>query len=359
MPVTTTSEPARHDPSRARVALRVAGSAVAALAVVLLVAAMILLRDQRPRIETRRSRLASATVAPAPERDSLHRVELVHLRATSGLDVELAVKHPSSGAAATGDGAGAPAATVARIAQLDGTAADCPDGRRPAVILLGGHRTGRNAVHLVSDTRGTIVAAMSYPFAGNHRAKGMQIVRQIPEIRRAIFDTPAALMLVVDHLAAHPCVDPARIEAAGVSLGAPFVVIAGAMDERIARVWAVHGGGGVYEPLEFNLRRQVGSRLFSIPLAGLATLLLSGDRLAPERWAGELAPRPFVMVNALHDERIPRASVDRLYRSASEPKEMIWMPGAHVRSEAEVVRPLIQLVLDRVTTETSEAPPPR
>ena len=306
------------------------------LAVVVL-GAFTLLRDPRPHIEQRRSRLVSATTeaapsgaSPAVEVDTLHRVEYVRLRAASGLDVELAIKWPRD------------------------AAARCVSGEaRPAVILLGGHRTGRNAVHLVHDTRGTVVVALSYPFAGNHRVKGLAIVREVPAIRTAVLDTPAALMLAVDYLVAQPCVDPTRIETVGVSLGAPFAVIAGAMDRRIARVWAVHGAGGIYAPLEFNLRRQLGSRAGSVPLAAFGAVLLSGERLAPERWAPAIAPRPLVMINALDDERIPRHSVERLYRSAAEPKEMIWMPGAHVRSEAEAVRPLIDLVLTRIVGETA------
>jgi len=283
-----------------------------------------LLRDQRPRFERRRARILSATSTPAPARpDSAYRVDLVHLRSSSGLEVELAVKRPA--------------------ADSDETTA-----RRPLVILLGGHRTGRDAVHLIGDTRGTVVAALSYPYRGNHRVKGWAIVPEIPAIRSAILDTPAAVLLALDYLADQPDIDRERIEAVGVSLGAPFVTIAAALDPRIARVWVVHGSGGAYTPLEFNLRRQLGSRAASVPIAGLATMLISGPRLAPERWVGDIAPRPLVMINAIDDERLPRASIARLYESAGEPKEQIWVAGGHVRSEADAVRPLVSLVLDRM-----------
>jgi hypothetical protein len=320
-------------PKRGRI-LRSLAIALAVVLAVGLIASAFLLRDPRPYIERRRSHLVSATAVPAPAPasgvDSMHRVEHVHLRAASGLELDFAVKRPAT----------------------DDAACTAGGGRR-AIILLGGHRTGRNAVNLIADTRGTVVVALSYPFAGNHRVKGPAIAREVPGIRTAIFDTPAAVMLAMDYLVTQPCIDPARIEAVGVSLGAPFMVIAGAMDSRIARVWAVHGAGGIYEPLEFNLRRQLGSRVASVPLATLGSVLLAGERLAPERWAHEISPRPLVMVNALGDQRIPRHSVDRLYESAGEPKEMIWVPGVHVRSEAEAVRPLIDLVLTRITSESS------
>lgn len=328
----TTGDPVGPPGPRARRdrARRIVVRAGIALALVAAVSVAILLRDQRPRIESRRSSLVDVSLAPGDSPDARYAVDHVALTAESGLAVTLAVKRP-----------------------IDASPACDSSDRRAAVILLGGHRTGERAVHLIDDTRGTIVAALAYPFEGNHRVKGVAIVREVPAIRRAVLDTPAALMLAVDYLAQMPCVDATRIEAVGVSLGAPFAVIAGAMDPRISRVWAVHGAGGIYAPLEFNLRRQLGSRAGSIPVAALASVLLSGERLAPERWAAEIAPRPLVMINAVDDERIPRHSVERLYRSAAEPKEMIWVPGAHVRSEAEVVRPLIDLVLTRIVGETA------
>ncbi len=320
-----------------RRALRVLRIAAAIAGTGVLVGCLILLRDPRPRIERRRSHLVSATV-DALASDQVHRVQLVHLRAASGLKVELAVKRPLASDAACADSA-----------------------TRPIVVLLGGHRTGREAVNLIDDTRGTVVAALSYPFAGNPRVKGVAIVREVPAIRAAVLDTPAAVMLAIDYLVTLPCVNPAMLEAVGVSLGAPFAVIAGAMDERIRRVWSIHGAGGVYTPLEFNLRRQLGSRAGSVPVAAVATVLLAGERLAPERWVDEIAPRSLVMINARDDDRLPRHAVDRLYRSAGNPKEMIWMPGSHVRSEADVVRPLIDLVLTRIVGDprTSAAAPAR
>jgi dienelactone hydrolase len=282
-----------------------------------------LLRDQTPRFAARRSQLASAVVDTGSTAGDV--VETVRLRASSGLVVDLSVRNPS---------AALPAGSS--------------DGRRPLVVILGGHNTGRNAVHLVGDTRGVLVAALSYPFDGNHRAKGLAVVRQVPKIRRAVFDTPPAIMLALDYLLARPDVDPRRVELVGVSFGAPFVTIAAALDPRVSRVWSVHGTGGVYTPLEHNLRRQFGGRLASVPVAAVATIALSGSQLAPERWAPAIAPRPFMMINAQDDTRLPRRAIDRLYDSARDPKEMIWTTGGHVRSEADVVRPLVELILGRM-----------
>lgn len=315
-PIQARTSPRRGRTARA-VALALAGGA-------LLLAAS--LRDPTPRFLERRSHLVAAR-GGALEVVEGHHVQPIRLTAASGLEVELLLKHPRHDVAAEGDPV---------------------DARRPLVLLLGGLNTGREAVRLIPETRGAVVAALSYPYRGARRAKGLQVVRHVPAIREAVFDTPPAVMLALDYLLARPDVDPARVEGVGVSLGAPFVVIAGALDPRITRVWAIHGSGGSYGPLEVNLRRSIPAAPVRVAVAGLATVLISGPRLAPERWADRIAPRPFVMLNALQDQRMPRHLVERLYDSAREPKSMIWLHGDHVRSRPEVVRPLIDTVIARM-----------
>jgi len=282
-----------------------------------------LLRDPAPRFAERRSRLVEAAEEAAPAGDG-YRARLVRLRAASGLEVALAVKEPAP------------------------SVADAAEARRPLVVLLGGTRTGRDAVNLIPETRGAIVAALSYPYSGDTRLKGLAILAKVPAIRDAVLDTPPAVMLALDYLLARPDVDPARVDLVGVSFGAPFVVVAGALDHRVTRVWSIHGSGESYAPLELNVRRKIPFRPASDVIAGLANVIIAGPRLAPEHWVARLAPRPFIMVNATDDERMPRSSVDVLFRAAGEPKEQLWVPGHHVRSEAAVVRPLVELVLDRV-----------
>src|SRR5439155_7057410 len=109
--------------------------------------------------------------------------------------------------------------------------------RLPLVVILGGHYTGRDAARLVGDVPGVIIAALSYPFTGDPRPSAATFLREIPKIRAAFLDTPPAVMLALDYLLARPDVDSRRVEAIGVSLGAPFMCIAGALDSRFTRVW--------------------------------------------------------------------------------------------------------------------------
>ena len=304
-----------------------------AVAVLLVAGTAIVLwltRDPEPRMLARRSALADVTEGPVV-RDGNHELRDVRLRAVSGLEVELTVKRP-----------------MARPTTND---------RRPLAILLGGHRRGRAAVQFIPDAGDMIVAALSYPYAGEPRPDALEFVRDIPHIRQAFLDTPPAIMLALDYLLKQPDVDPAWVELVGVSLGGPFVTIAGALDERVSRVWVVHGSAGSYGPLEVSMRREIPVPVIRHAAAALSALIINGPSMDPERWAYRIAPRPFVMVNANDDERMPRKLVERLYEKAREPKSIVWLPGGHVRSNAAVLRPLVDTVVAMMASHPPRSPP--
>ena len=282
-----------------------------------------LMRDPTPRFLERRSALVSAAESEVTS-DRGYEIQVVRLVAASGLALDLTIRR-------------FPGEDVHRL---------------PLVVILGGHHTGRNAVRLLGDTRGTVVAALSYPFTGDPRPDALTFLRDIPKIRAAFLDTPPAIMLALDYLLKRPEVDTTRVEAVGVSLGAPFMCIAGSLDQRFTRVWVLHGSGGSYAPLEQNIRRSIPAPLSALA-AGIANVILAGPRLAPEQWVTRIAPRPFVMVNADGDERLPRSAVEELYRTARSPKEAIWMPGAHVHADTATVRKLADIVLERVRGDVS------
>lgn len=286
-----------------------------------------LTRDPEPRMLARRSSLAHVTEGP-PVADGAHELRDVRLRGASGLEVELTIKRP-------------------RFPRT-------PNGRRPLAVVLGGHRRGRSAVQFIPDAGDIIVAALSYPYAGEPRPDALEFVRDIPSIRRAFLDTPPAIMLALDYLIAQPDVDPSWIELVGVSLGGPFVTIAGALDERVGRVWVVHGSAGSYGPLEVSMRREIPVPGVRHAAAGLSAIIINGPNMAPERWAHRIAPRPFMMVNARDDERMPRELVERLFDRAKEPKKLVWLPGRHVRSSAAVLKPLVDTVVAMIASD-----PPR
>lgn len=285
-----------------------------------------LLRDPLPHFLARRSALATVQIGPVTT-DAAYRLTPVHLGATSGLGIDLMLRR-------------AIADSVRRL---------------PLVVILGGHHTGREAARLLEDTRGTVVAAVSYPFSGDPRPDAATFLREIPRIRGAFLDTPPAIMLALDYLLRRPDVDTTHVEAVGVSLGAPFVCIAGALDGRITRVWALHGSGGSYEPLEANMRRTIPLAPVRVVAAALANVIIAGPRLDPVHWVGRIAPRPFVMVNASGDERLPHDAILSLYHAANPPKEIVWMRGEHVHADTATIRRLAEVVLARVRSPAPDS----
>lgn len=290
-----------------------------AAAVSLAIAAAVLLRDPLPRMLERRSSLASATEG-ASTTENGYVYTPVRLTATSGLALEMIVRRP----------------------------ADLGSQRLPVALVLGGHHTGKRSVSLVGDTPGIMVVGLSYPFFGNPRPDALTFITDIPDIRAAFLDTPPAIMLAVDYLLSRSDVDVAQIEGVGVSLGAPFVTIAAALDTRISRVWAIHGSGGSYTPLEASMRRPIPFAPLRVIAASTASVIIAGPRLDPVNWAGRIAPRPFVMINALADERMPLDAVYELYRSAGDPKELIEMPGGHVRADSATLSKFVDIVVRRM-----------
>ena len=286
-----------------------------------------LLRDPMPHFTERRSALASVTPDSVTIEDG-YVLEPLRITATSGLAVNILVRR---------------------------SVADTGRTNLPLAVILGGHYTGRQAARLLGETPGVVVAAMSYPYDGNPKPDALTFLRDIPRIRQAFLDTPPAIMVALDYLLGRPEVDRQRVEAIGVSLGAPFVTIAGALDKRFTRVWALHGSGGSYTPLEVQMRREIPFGPARVVAAGLATLIISGPRLDPVRWAPRISPRPFVMVNASDDERLPRPAIESLYASAREPKELVWMDGMHVHADKETIQRLLAIVMSRMTDSTSGA----
>lgn len=298
---------------------RTALSVAAVLALILVAGVVHLLRDPLPRFRERRSSLASVVEGETTIEYGFA-LTPAHLTAKSGLALDL----------------------VVRRAIVD-------SGRTlPLAVILGGHYKGREAARMLGDTRGVVAAALSYPFTGDPRPDAATFLREIPKIRAAFLDTPPAIMLALDYLRRLPDVDTTQVEAIGVSLGAPFVCIAGALDQRFTRVWAIHGSGGSYVPLEANMRRSIPFTPLRALAAGISNVIIDGPRLDPVRWVGRIAPRPFMMVNAEGDERLPRTAVDALYAAAREPKELIWMPGIHVHGDSVTIHRLVEIVMARM-----------
>ncbi len=220
----------------------------------------------------------------------------------------------------------------------------------PVVVLLGGHRTGRNAVDLVGHPGAAVMVAIDYPYHGELRIdSAASFVRGIRDIQQALLDTPPAASLVLDWLARHDWADTGHAELVGVSFGVPFAAVAGALDPRFQRVWLIHGGAGNRGWIEHNLRDLVPQAWLRPMAAALLHLLVYGASFDTEDWVARIAPRPVVVIGARDDERLPEHKVENIYRAAGEPRELIWTEGGHVDPRRpDLVRMLLDIVRSRI-----------
>jgi len=228
-----------------------------------------------------------------------------------------------------------------------------PPRPRPLVILLAGHRTGRDAIDIVGDPGGIVVAALDYPYHGPEKPRGVaESLRAIPLIQTGLLDTPPAVSVALDWLIAQPWVDRERVELMGVSLGVPFAGVAGALDPRFRRVWLVHGGNDNRAWLANRLETRISNSPARHTAATLLHLLAHGPTFRPERWVPRIAPRTVAVVGADSDEQMPRSSVEGLHALAGEPKELFWSEGGHVSTKRlDIVRQLLDLVRARIEAQ--------
>ena len=225
-------------------------------------------------------------------------------------------------------------------------------GPRPLVVILAGQGTGRNAARYSADSRGVVVAALSYPY-GRDLPRGLwNMLAEVPAMQRAVLDTGPAVLLATEWLLEQPYVDRERVELAGGSFGAFLAAVPAALEPRFRRLWLVHGGADAQRVIAHGLRSRIGFGPARRAAAWFLFTVAGGQHLAPEKWVGRVSPRPVICINALGDESIPRESAEALHRALGEPHEVIWMPGGHVLPKrGETIRRLTDLVFTRVVED--------
>lgn len=254
------------------------------------------------------------------EGDSIFRH--ITLRSNSGLNVKIALRLPQT-----------------RI-----------EHGHPLVLILGGQRTGRDAIQYVPQQKAIVLAAMSYPHHEQWVQEGIGRY-DVRQYQQTVRDTVPAVLLSLDYLLAQEYIDRQQIELVGISLGAFFVSMPAALDQRVTRTWLVHGAGQPEKVIAYRLKDRIKPALLRRLVAMLGARLIATEALRPENWLWRISPRKLVFINARDDEAMPPSSVAALHRSASQPYEVIWTEGRHITTgRTEVVRGLVDLIMQRVQT---------
>ena len=221
----------------------------------------------------------------------------------------------------------------------------------PVMVVLGGQRTGSDAVDLFGDVGARAVVGIDYPYDGPQRVRGFfQTVSAIAPARQGFLDTVPATSLVIDWVLEQPWADPDNIIIVGGSLGVPFAARAAARDDRITAALLVHGAADNRLWLEVQIARRIESKLLHVPLSHVVHWLAYGPELNTAEHVAAITPRPLVVIGARNDERTPLGEAQRLYDLAGEPKRLRYTEGLHIEGDRpEVVEALLRVANEEMS----------
>lgn len=222
----------------------------------------------------------------------------------------------------------------------------------PVLVILGGHRTGSDAVDLFGRVGDRAVVALDYPYDGPEKVRGIgQTLETLPLARKAFIDTPPAVSLALDWLHTQRWADSGRITIVGASLGVPFAALSAARDTRIRGAILVHGAADNEAWIEVQVARRNDNPIVIAVVTKLLHWLSYGPTFDIGRNTALISPRPVVIVGARQDERTPAEQTTALFEAAGEPRLLRWTSGRHVEPDRpEVIAELLAIADDVLST---------
>lgn len=210
-----------------------------------------------------------------------------------------------------------------------------PAGRKlPAAVVvhhLGGSFEAEQylAQHLAQN--GVVAFAISLPNYGARREPNTKQgflqekdpIGSFAGFRQAALDVIRA----ADFLRALPEVDPDRVGAVGVSLGAIVTALAKGVDPRLGRTVLVIGGGDIgrlltESPEAQELLKRAGG------VVRPEELVAALRPVDPLTFASRVSPDDVLMLNARRDEIIPEACTNALWEAMGRPR-IKWFDCGH------------------------------
>ena len=202
-------------------------------------------------------------------------------------------------------------------------------GARPALIVLS-HGYGDNQAQMLPYANFLHRAGYSV-FTYDMRSRGRSGGKAVTLGALEYLD----LISAVENLAARTDVDPGRIGALGVSLGASATLLAAANDRRIRAVVDDSGFSDAPRVIQSSFEHFIGLPAF--PFATLTTAIVGWrigvdvKRIRPVDVVAQISPRPLLIVHCMGDKVVLPANSERIFAAAGEPKEIWRIPtGGHI-----------------------------
>ncbi len=172
---------------------------------------------------------------------------------------------------------------------------------------------------------------LKMPYYGPRRPPGVRIRMISPDPNQTVDGMTQAVLDIrraAAWLASRPEVDASRLGITGISLGGIVSALATAAEPRFSRACFVLAGGDmprvVMESKEMDdIREHWRGRQITAEQVG--EMLRPID---PLTYAEQLRGRKLLMINARHDEVIPRSCTEALWHAVGEP-EIIWWNAGH------------------------------
>ena len=223
----------------------------------------------------------------------------------------------------------------------------------PCIVLmhgLGGSKEGMKPFWVELTKAGYACFAIDAKFHGERpKGPGGQAFLLYPYSGRdALAQTVVDLRRGLDFLHTRDDIDPKRIGYVGVSMGAILGSITAGVDDRIAAVALIVGGGDWNVLLEKTLLSLAGDKNLKDKSAR-ASVVAALDPLDPVHWVGRISPRPVLMINGDLDNIVPVEANKALHAAAKEPKKVVWYSGGHFAPPDLVRKELLAWFADHLS----------
>jgi dienelactone hydrolase len=207
-----------------------------------------------------------------------------------------------------------------------------PPGKGPFAGMILMHGGGGNRGQMVSAAlmfakTGAVCLTLDAPFSGGRAIPGQEIqdwehaerstgglIQNIVDLRRG-----------VDLLLARPDIDPNRLGFYAASFGAITGGVLAGLEHRI-QAYVLMSCPASFNDAQVERRLKVSRTMPKEEFARSTAIMEIG---APVYYVGHAAPSALLIQIGEKDVSIPRASAERLYKAASDPKLLRWYDGGH------------------------------
>jgi len=196
----------------------------------------------------------------------------------------------------------------------------------PAVIILGGMLTGKEAVNYAYSVENVIIAAPDYRYKPRSNYDIFSIICDLPKAYNALYMQIIDNLLLLDFLENRTNSANRNISIVGYSFGVPFAIATASVDKRVGHLALVYGGAD----LDFLIRHNL--KLINPLIDELLGFIfwLHVMNFEPETLCKRIDAREIMLINGLHDEKIPETAAKKLQESIPYKKTIIWVESKHV-----------------------------